>query len=169
MSPDETNIVDLDRLRVDAAALDAGAVPAPGAPELDLPAAPDPAAELAAVISVCVGILAPVFPSLPAIYTEQTVHAVAAATAPVLEKYGVEMGGLFGRWQEEIKCAIVVVPVALATKAAIENDLAARKIEPAKADKKPAPLSPGNSVGNSPPIVRAPGEPDDPAVIRSVV
>lgn len=159
MNGEENNIVDLDRLRADAAALDAGGMPLElASPDAPIPPAeppkPDPAAELAAVITVCVGILAPFFPSLPGVYAGHVVQAVAQATAPVLEKYGVNMGGLFDRYKEEIQCAIVVVPVALATRAAIEKDLAARKTE----DKKPE--APRRSKG--------PGEPDDLAAIRSL-
>lgn len=132
MNGEENNIVDLDKLRAEAVALDAGGMPL-ASPDAPLPPSEpksDPAAELAAVITVCVGILAPVFPSLPGVYTELVVQSVAQATAPVLAKYRVNMTDLFGRYKEEIQCAIVVFPVALATRAAIIHDLAPRAAEP---------------------------------------
>lgn len=125
----ETAQTELDQLEAAAAAVDnmaeqGAADLAPAAAEQ--PAA-DPAAEVAALLSLLAGILAPLFPSLPGIYTEPTCKRLGDAAAPVLLKYEVSVGGLFDRWGPEIGLAAAALPVAIATAQGIKADLAARR------------------------------------------
>lgn len=117
----------------DLAALQAmaGAEPVPVDPNAPPPPAPvDLAGELAGLVTMVVGILGPAFPSLTRIYTEQTIATAAGAVAAVCNKHGWMQGGLMGEWGEEIACAVVVVPLAIATAQGVRADIEARK--PAK-------------------------------------
>jgi len=115
----------------DLSALQAMAGPAPGqeegGPELEGAAGPDLAGELAGLIQAAVGMLAPMFPSLPSIYTPDSTQAAAGAVAAVCNKHGWMQNGLMGRYGEEIACAFIVGPLAFATYKGMQQDLAARE------------------------------------------
>lgn len=137
---------DLEALAAEAAAVDAEHAPQPQADE----AAPkvaqaqppaDEVAELTALISITVGLFAPLFPSLRTIYTPQTVDQIAQAAVPVMRKHGWSTGNLLGQYAEELALAAVVAPVAMATWRGIQSDLAARKAESSKGAK-PEPVQP---------------------------
>lgn len=85
--------------------------------------------ELADAIAAGVTLLAPVFPTLERVYTQQTVQRLAVATERVCVKRGWLQNGLFGGASEELMLAAVVLPVALSTWAAVKADLIAARIE----------------------------------------
>lgn len=108
-------------------------------------AAPDPesvkvdvAAELAALLETVAGILTPAFPCLASIYNTATCRRLGDAAAPVMDKYGLSVGGLFERWGAEITLAAVAFPVVAATVQGVKADLAARRAPPAPETPPPA-------------------------------
>ena len=88
--------------------------------------------EIAGMVLMFVGIVAPAFPSLTKIYDEQTAGAVGNAVAGECSKYGWCQNGVGGEYGPEIAAAIVLVPLGIATKNAIAADIAAREPEPKK-------------------------------------
>lgn len=123
---------DLQALEAEAAVIDAeGAAPdAPAAAPEPAAVKVDVAAEVAALLATVAGILTPAFPCLANIYTEPTCRKLGEAAAPVMEKYGVSVGGLFDRWGAEITLAAVAFPVVAATVQGVKADLAARRNPP---------------------------------------
>jgi len=83
--------------------------------------------EIAGALQMLVGVVGPLFPSLKAIYTEETCGAVGAAVAPVCEKHGWLSGGIGGEYGEELMCLIVVGPLGYATYTAVQNDIEERR------------------------------------------
>lgn len=118
--------LELDQLAAEAAVVDAANVPAAVPEQPEAPKA-DVAGEVAALLKMVAGMLAPAFPSLATIYTDETCRNLGTAAAPVMEKYGVSVGGLFDRWGAEITLAATALPVALATYQGIKGDMAERK------------------------------------------
>lgn len=132
---------DLDRLEAEAAAVDGQATAAIDPSPQDAPeaAAPDVPAEVAALLQTVSGLFSPLFPCLASIYTPDTCRRLGDAAAPVMEKYGWSVGGLFERWGAEITLAATAFPVAMATWQGVKADLATKrapKAEP-EAVKKP--------------------------------
>lgn len=129
----------LDNLIAEAGALETEAAPPPAA---DAPeaAAHDLPAEVAALLQTTAAMLAPMFPSLAKVYTEETCRSLGVAAAPVMQKYGLTVGGIFDRWGAEITLAATALPVAVATYEGVRSDLAARKKteSPAAAPSQPA-------------------------------
>lgn len=115
----------------DLAALQAEADAAPrppGEPEPEAPPAPpDLAAEIAGALLIASKMLAPMFPSLGTIYTEESTGAAGAAVAGVCDKYGWLQGGMVGQWGPEIACLVVVGPLAMATVKGVQADNAERR------------------------------------------
>jgi hypothetical protein len=115
----------------DLAALQAQAGPVPGLEEGgEAPAAgevPDLAGEIAGIVNAAVGMLAPMFPSLPGIYTPESTQAAAGAVAAVCHKHGWMQNGLMGRYGEEIACVAIVGPLAFATYKGMQQDLENRQ------------------------------------------
>lgn len=109
----------------EAAAVEAAAAPA-AAPDADAPPPADVPAEVAALVKMVAGMLTPAFPCLAEIYNEATCQQLGAAAAPVMDKYGLSVGGLFDRWGAEITLAAVALPVGLATMKGVKADIAAR-------------------------------------------
>jgi hypothetical protein len=96
-----------------AGASDVGPAPAPG--QAAAPVA-DPVAETAAMFGMAIGLLSPLLPYLPAIYTTETVQQLAGAYVPVAEKYGwASGGGIFEKYGPELMLAGVAVPLAVQT------------------------------------------------------
>lgn len=97
-------------------------------------------AETAAMIGAVVGMLSPVLPYLPGIYTPETVDRLAAAYQPVADKYGWDMGGWLTQYGAEIALAGTVVPLAMVTakahRAHVAEKQAAQEAS-AKAEAKP--------------------------------
>jgi len=103
---------------------------APGAPnEAQEQSAnvPDLADELAALFSVAVATLGPIFPSIKAIYTKDTIGAASGAIAAVCTKRGWLSGGMMGEYAEEITALAIVGPLALATYQGVKSDIEARE------------------------------------------
>jgi len=106
-----------------AAALDQQAAP----PEID-PATgqpPDPvdyAGEAGMLIGFAVTTAATFWPSVKEVWTDANQKAVAAAAAPVMEKYGFTLGDFMGAYKEEIGLLFVAGPLILKTIDAVEKD-----------------------------------------------
>lgn len=89
--------------------------------------APPLGQELAGMLFMLSKVVAPLLPSVGAIYTQEACDAVGAAVAPVCEKHGWLQNGVGGEWGEEIMCLVVVGPMAWATYMAASNDMQAMK------------------------------------------
>lgn len=131
-----------DLAALSAAAMAGDPVPVPGAePVRDT--GPSLADELAGLVTVAVGILGPVFPSLPRIYTQEVTRAAATATAAVCEKHGWLSAGVMGKWGEEIAAGAILLPLAYQTAQGVRADLAARRAveqsKPARVERSGAP------------------------------
>lgn len=101
----------LDTLRRKAHAAESQAEdlpPLPGEPE-----PVDPADEWTMTLTVLVTALSPALPYLPAIYTPDTIRALAGAIVPVASKYGLSVGGIMSG--PEIGLLMVAGPLALST------------------------------------------------------
>lgn len=112
-----------------AAAADASAPPvaqgeggrpwSPGAPAIG-PAAPGPdyTAEARDLVNTAIALLTPVYPSLAPIYTADVCERIAAAGAPLMEKYKLTLGAL----GPEIMFALTVIPLIAPTVQAVRHD-----------------------------------------------
>lgn len=96
-----------------AAALDQQAAP---------PAPVDYAGEAGMLIGFAVTTAATFWPSVKEVWTEANQKAVAAAAAPVMEKYGFTLGDFMGAYKEEIGLLFVAGPLILKTIDAVEKD-----------------------------------------------
>ncbi len=85
--------------------------------------------DIIGMLRLAVEILSPMFPSLRQVYTDETMHSIAAVAVPLADKHGFSLSNVFGRFQEEIQFAFVVVPVALATYQAVKHDVLQRDID----------------------------------------
>jgi hypothetical protein len=115
------------------AALDVESTPPPVDAATGQPIVPtDYGTEAAMLISTLVLVAAPFFPSIPKIWAQPKQQAVAAALAPVMEKYGFTLGDFMGAYKEEITLIVVAGPLVLETIDGIKADRAAsRKPAPA--------------------------------------
>lgn len=86
------------------------AAPLPGEPQPI-----DPKEELADVLKLVRGLLGPALPYIPEIYTDEVVDALAATTVPVLDKYGIAIGGVGGLLGPELALLALVVPLGIVT------------------------------------------------------
>lgn len=102
--------------------------------EAAAPQGPDLAAEIGGLVRTVVAVFAPMLPSLPGIYTDATVDTAAGAVAKVCQKHGWLQDGVFGEFGEEITCAMILIPLAVQTNAAVRADLAALAAKNAAAD-----------------------------------
>lgn len=91
------------------------------------------------MLDMAIPMLGAMYPSLEAVYTEQTRQQVAMALGPVMAKHGVSLKEWGGKYGEEIAAVFVCGPIALATYKGIKNDIEARHA-PRLAAPKPAPL-----------------------------
>lgn len=98
------------------------------------PAGPDPAEEAKAAFGLVVGLLSPLLPYLPAIYTDDALSRLAGAYVPVAEKYGWNMGGMFDQYGAEIVLAGVALPLVAQTRN-VHIAWAAERAAREKADK----------------------------------
>lgn len=120
---------ELENLAAAAAAVDATAAAPEVLPGAEAAPPPDVAAEMSALLVAVAGLLTPLFPSLATIYTKETCDRLGTASAPVMDKYGLSVGGLFDRWGAEITLAATAFPVAIATAQGIRADLAQRQAQ----------------------------------------
>lgn len=111
----------------------------PGSPEaaaLEVPTQVQAmAGEIGALVSAFVGIAAPMFPSLPGIYTAATTAAASQAVAAVCVKHGWLDNGIMGQWGEEIAAAVVLLPLAYATASGVKGDMAKMSKEKPKVER----------------------------------
>lgn len=133
---------DLNQLKAEAAEIDAEFIPA-GSPESETRPGMDYLMEARNLIEFAVTLFVPLFPSLANVYTDAAKVALANASAPMMEKYNMSMGGLFEKWGPEINFAMVSFPLGLQTYRAIQADLAERR------EKKPEPASKAQAVSQS--------------------
>ncbi|KQQ97426.1 hypothetical protein [Massilia sp. Leaf139] len=105
---------------------DPNALPDPDAPPPP-PLPPPLDQELAGMLLMLSKVVAPAFPSIAAIYTEESCGAAGAAVAGVCDKYGWLQGGVGGEYGPELMCLFVVGPLAFATYGAVKGDIEARK------------------------------------------
>lgn len=103
-------------------------------------------------LEIAVPLLAGLFPSVGAIYTDEVKQRVAGALAPVCAKYGWEIKGIGGQYKEEIGAAIVLLPLALATYKGVQADMLASR--------NPVPVLPGKSSPIMAKRVPVPGDVD---------
>ena len=106
-----------------AAALDQQAAPPEIDPATGQPPAPvDYAGEAGMLIGFAVTTAATFWPSVREVWTDANQKAVAAAAAPVMEKYGFTLGDFMGAYKEEIGLLFVAGPLILKTIDAVEKD-----------------------------------------------
>ena len=79
--------------------------------------------DIQTALVMAVNVLAPMFPSLKKVYTDEVVKSVGDATVPLANKYNVNVLGWFAKYQEEIVFAGVMIPVAMSTYGAVLHDL----------------------------------------------
>lgn len=89
-------------------------------------------AESLDLIKFAVVLFTPIFPSIGKVYSEPAQRRLAAVVAPVMEKYGWTVGGIFEKWGAEINLAVVAVPLAMETLKAVRHDTAERAKQEAK-------------------------------------
>ncbi|WP_028214713.1 hypothetical protein [Paraburkholderia mimosarum] len=98
-----------------AAAFEFEAEQQAGAPLPGEPVPVDPKEELADVLKLIRGLLGPALPYIPEIYTDEVVNALAETTVPVLDKYGIAIGGVGGLLGPELALLALVVPLGIVT------------------------------------------------------
>lgn len=145
-------------LMAEATALDEALIEATEQTTTDAPAeqaAPTLTAEQEAqgLIEMAVETAAPLYPTLRAVYTPETVAKLSAALGPLMRKYSFSLFGA-SRWKEELQAAMVCVPVIIATVAAVKADTAARENAAKVSDAPAAPAPAGDK--NEPLTARAP-------------
>lgn len=123
MDQDEVTILAAQASEIDAELL-------PQQPAEEAAAAGGPVStitEAGELIRFAVALFVPLYPSIEGIYTVPNQARLAEVAAPLMEKYGVTMGGIFERWGVEINFLIVAGPVAMETAKAIRHDNAERR------------------------------------------
>lgn len=115
--------IELQRLAAESEIIDAENAPQeiepPGEPAPPAPSSEDEARD---VIGFAVALFVPIYPSLGKVYTPEKQARLAAVAAPLMEKYGITMGGIFAQWGPEINFLMVAAPVAIETAKAIRED-----------------------------------------------
>lgn len=61
---------------------------------------------------------------------DQACQAVGEAVAPVLDKYGINLGNMAGDFMAELRALAVTVPIVLAVRSALLDELAAKRAKP---------------------------------------
>lgn len=119
---------ELAALAAEGARIDAETSPPP-LPELDEQGAiiepPPPAdyqAEALTLVNMAADYLAAFYPSTAAVLDTDKRQKIAAASVPVMEKYGFTLGSFFGAWGAEINLAFVLSTVAAPVYVAIQKD-----------------------------------------------
>ncbi len=122
-----------------AAELDAAGTPPPIDPATGQPPVPvDYAGEAEMLLNLGVTMAGQFWPCVPTIWTADKQKAVAAAAAPVMEKYGFTLGDFMGAYKEEIGLLFVAGPLVLQTLDAVKAEKLAARRAP-KPDAAPAP------------------------------
>lgn len=125
----------------------------PGAPQQEQQeeAPPVPLAqEIAGGLLMVANLAAPMFPTLQAIYTQETCQQVGVALEPVCIKHGWLVDGIGGKYKEELLALAVVLPLAFATYKGIQADIeASKKKESTQVENVALPLGQHPGVTNS--------------------
>jgi hypothetical protein len=115
--------------------------PVAGTPEAaPPPPPPDPARELEPVLMVLRTVVLKLKPTLAPVWTEGAMTEISRAVPPVLDKYGLTLGGLLERWGPELALAVAAAPVAWGTFEVLTAEPPALEAKPADGDA-PSPAS----------------------------
>lgn len=140
---------ELAALQAEATTLEAEQPAPTEAGEGGLPAAPvDYLSDAKGLVDIAAESLAAFYPSTGPILTPEKRGRIAGALAPVLEKYGLDMAGIFGKWGAEIGLAFAISPIAIPLAQAIRADRAAA--ERAKIATAPPPPPPAPTAATTP-------------------
>jgi hypothetical protein len=142
---------ELAQIAADAAAIDPPQV-APGT-EAAAPSEPvDYYTDAKGLTDIAAESLAAFYPRTEAVLSPDRREKFAAALAPVMEKYGLSLGVIFGRWGAEINLAFVTAQFAVPLARAIADDRAAARAEKTG---QAEPVQPIEKVGLRPVVDRA--------------
>ncbi len=145
---------DLAALQSEAIALEAETAPAAEVPAGEgaaPPAAPvDYQGDAQGLVNIAAESLAAFYPSTAAVLTDDKRAKIAGALAPVLQKYGWDMGSIFGKFGAEIGLAFALSQVAIPLSKAIKADRAAAAVEQG-APPAPPPAAPSPATTTAPP------------------
>ena len=130
---------DLDALSARVAEVDGlagagAAVPAQGGAVL----ANHEVVEMEGVLTLMVGFVSPMFPTLQRVYTPNNIKALATTAIPVMQKHGWSLSGAMSKWGAELALAAVAIPLGIQTYQAVNADMAAMKKAKEEAEKKKA-------------------------------
>lgn len=89
------------------------------------------------------------FPSIKIVLTDEKCGELGGALAPVLEKWGLAKHFAGFAWRVELQAVMVVIPTAIALRAAVMHDLG--RMKKAAADEPAAPPAPESSAPPAPP------------------
>lgn len=144
---------ELAALQSEAIALEAEqATPAADAGQGGAPTAPvDYLSDAKGLVDIAAESLAAFYPSTAPILTTEKRGRIAAALAPVLEKYGLDMAGIFGKWGAEIGLAFAVAPIAIPLAQAIRADRDSARQAQIAAAPPPPPAGPTAATTTAPP------------------
>jgi hypothetical protein len=81
---------------------------------------------VAGVLEMAAPMIAPLYPSVAAVYTPDVCAQVGGALGPVMAKYGIDLGEWGGKYKEELTALFVCVPIMLETVKAVKADVAAK-------------------------------------------
>jgi hypothetical protein len=127
------------------------------------PAPVDYLGECRDVIGFAYESLAPLYPKTGAVYTAEVRERIAAAAAPLAEKYGFTLGSFLGEWGPEFRFALVAIPLIVPTARALAEDRADRKAEEAGATVGPEKLNTAPPADAPPPPMPGAGIPPMPS------
>jgi len=128
---------ELAALAAEAQALETETAPVdPAAPQEAAPV--DYLTDAAGIVDMASEALGAFYPSTLAVLVPEKRQRIAAALAPVMAKYGVSLGLIFGRFGEEIALAFALAQVAIPITTAIRHDQAEAKKEKGELPPNPA-------------------------------
>jgi hypothetical protein len=162
----ESPIEELEALAPEARAVDSEHLTAPAAEGVQTAPGQIEAAQaqdekikhLSGLLQALAKIIAPMLPTVGAIYSKETCDEVAGGIVPLAIKRGWSIPSV-GKWEEEITCAMIVIPLGFVTYGAAKADIEALKKSAeetpgAQPDKLPAQVE---SIGKAEPIFSAQG------------
>jgi hypothetical protein len=143
---------ELAALAAEGAALEAATAPAP-APEIGSDGQPVPPpdpvdymGDARGIIDIAAESLAAFYPSTAPILNDEKRNKIAAAAAPVMEKYGLSVGGFLAKFGPEIGLCFALAQVAIPLANAIRADRAAAAAEARREAGKPEPTGPATPM-----------------------
>lgn len=112
---------ELAQLAAEAAALEGETKPAdPNAPAPEAPV--DYLTDAKGIVDMASEALGAFYPSTLAVMVPEKRDRIATALVPVMQKYGITLGVLFGKWGEEIGLCFALAQVAIPIATAIRHD-----------------------------------------------